>query len=74
MIEGNTSSDESETSSVPQLISYEPNELETETTSTAAGDDDQDLFEPLDYRRDWSKEMRVTCANLIPHIQFDSNS
>jgi len=90
MTEINTSSSNSDASSVPQQMRddetqdlYEPldyrqewDDREEKKAMNVKGGHKtiQDVYEPLDYRRDWSKAMRVTCKTLVSDLLFDSNT
>ena len=65
----------------PRLVSYEPNEIERTTSpssstssvylETRPATPPPQLFEPLDYRKDWSKEIVNTfsVATIVPKLR-----
>jgi len=65
-----------------QIIHFEPYEIDTAAArimdSGMKSDtiiSNTDPLEPLDYTRDWSREMKSTCADILPHlIDLDDRS
>lgn len=63
-----------------QIIQFEPYEIDTSMEDSDLKSDTilsktDLLLEPLDYTRDWSREMKSTCADILPHlIDLDMSS
>jgi hypothetical protein len=62
-----------------QIIHFEPYEIDSSMKDSDMRSDTilskTDPLEPLDYTRDWSKEMKSTCADILPHlIDLDMSS
>ena len=63
-----------------QIIQFEPYEIDTSMEDSDLKSDTilsktDPLLEPLDYTRDWSREMKSTCADILPHlIDLDMSS
>ena len=64
----------------PRLVSYDPNEIERTTSplsstssvyQTHPASPPPQLFEPLDYRKDWSKEIMNTFSvtTIVPKLR-----
>ena len=56
-----------------QIIQFEPYEIDTSMEDSDLKSDTilsktDLLLEPLDYTRDWSREMKSTCADILPHL------
>ena len=62
-----------------QIIHFEPYEIDSSMKDSDMRSDTilskTDPLEPLDYTRDWSREMKSTCADILPHlIDLDMSS